>query len=130
MGLLVICLAAMALLFILLKAVRRRLPRAEQPEGGTACANESACAQAGASCMHDCVMEQAVKEIVYFDDEELDAYKGRKSDSYTDEEAAQFAEVLYTMRPSEVKDWTASLTLRGISMPDQIKDEAIMLMEG
>ena len=35
MGLLVICLAAMALLFILLKAVRRRLPRAEQPEGGT-----------------------------------------------------------------------------------------------
>lgn len=80
--------------------------------------------------MHDCVMEQAVKEIEYFDDEELDAYKGRKSDSYTDEEAAQFAEVLYTMRPSEVKDWTASLILRGISMPDQIKDEAIMLMEG
>lgn len=80
--------------------------------------------------MHDCVMEQAVKKIEYFDDEGLDAYKGRKSDSYTDEEAAQFAEVLYTMRPSEVKDWTASLTLRGISMPDQIKDEAIMLMEG
>lgn len=120
----------MALLFILLKAAHRRLPKAGQPEGGTACANESACAQAGASCMHDCVMEQAVKEIEYFDDEELDAYKGRKSDSYTEEEAAQFAEVLYTMRPDEVKEWTASLTLRGISMPDQIKDEAIMLMEG
>lgn len=120
----------MALLYILLQAVRHRLPKAEQPEGGTSCANESACAQAGASCMHDCVMEQAVKEIEYFDDEELDAYKGRKSDSYTDEEAALFAEVLYTMRPEEVKEWTASLTLRGINMPDQIKDEAIMLMEG
>ena len=120
----------MTLLFILLKAVRRRMPRAEQPEGGTACANGPACAQAGIPCMHDCVMEQAVKKIEYFDDEELDAYKGRESDSYTDKEAAQFAEVLYTMHPAEVKEWTASLTLRGISMPDQIKDEAIMLMEG
>lgn len=130
MGLLVICLASMAFLFILLKAVRRRMPKPEQPESGNSCANESACAHAGSSCMHNCLIEQAIKEIEYFDDEELDTYKGRSADSYTDEEVAQFAEVLYTMRPDEVKEWTTSLSLRGISLPDQIKDEAIMLMEG
>ena len=30
----------------------------------------------------------------------------------------------------EIADWCRSLTLRGISLPDQIKDETFMLMEG
>ena len=66
----------------------------------------------------------------YYDDEELDVFKGRPSDSYTDEEVEQFSEVLYTMRHEEIADWCRSLTLRGISLPDQIKDETFMLMEG
>ena len=37
---------------------------------------------------------------------------------------------LYTMRHEEIADWCRSLTLRGISLPDQIKDETFMLMEG
>jgi hypothetical protein len=74
------------------------------------------------------MMEAATKEIEYFDDEELDAFKGKTSGDYSDEEAEQFSEIMYTMRPEEVKDWNRSLILRGINMPDQIKDEAIMLM--
>jgi hypothetical protein len=75
------------------------------------------------------MMEASVKEIDYFDDEELDAFKGRSSDSYTDDEASLFAYVLETMRPEEVKDWSRSLTLRGINVPDQVKDELFMLMD-
>ena len=37
-------------------------------------------------CEQDCMMEAATKDIVYYDDEELDVFKGRPSDSYTDEE--------------------------------------------
>ena len=37
-------------------------------------------------CEQDCMMEAATKDIVYYDDEELDAFKGRPSDSYTDED--------------------------------------------
>ena len=37
---------------------------------------------------------------------------------------------MYTMRPEEVKDWLRSLRLRGVSLPDQLKDEAYMLAEG
>ena len=74
-------------------------------------------------------MESAVADVEYFDDEELDRFKGRRSDDYTDDEAAQFAEVMYTMKPEEVKDWVVSLGLRGVSLPDQLKDEAMLLME-
>jgi hypothetical protein len=75
------------------------------------------------------MMEAATKEIEYFDDEELDSFCGRRSDDYSDDEAEQFREVLYTMKQDEVKDWTRSLTLRNISLPDQIKDEVFMLIE-
>lgn len=67
------------------------------------------------------MMEAATKDIEYFDDEELDEYKGRPSDQYTDEETEQFAEVLETLQPQEVKPWGRSLVLRGINMPNGIK---------
>lgn len=70
-----------------------------------------------------------MKPIEYFDDEELDVFKGRSSDKYTDEEVEMFAEVLYTMRPDEVVSWNRSLILRGINVPDQIKDELVMMMD-
>ena len=80
-------------------------------------------------CEQDCMMEAATKPIEYYDDEELDRFCGRSSDSYTDDEAEQFGDVLYTMRPDEVAGWCRSLTLRGINLPDQIKDETFMMAE-
>ena len=73
-------------------------------------------------------MEAATKDIEYFDDEELDRFKGKPSDQFTDEEANEFAEVLYSMKQEEVKDWNRSLILRGIHLPNQLKDEVIMLI--
>ena len=76
----------------------------------------------------ECMMEAATKEIEYYDDEELDRFRGRLSEDYTDEEAEAFAEVMLTMRPDEVKGWNRSLILRGINMPNQIKDDFIALV--
>ncbi len=93
---------------------------------------ESSCATCNVAtdkCLQECMLEASAKEIEYFDDEELDAFKGRKSDSYTDDEVEQFADILYTMKQEEVKDWAVSLSLRGINIPDRLKDEVIMLME-
>ena len=70
----------------------------------------------------------STKEIEYYDDEELDRFRGRLSEDYTDEEAEAFAEVMLTMRPDEVKGWNRSLILRGINMPNQIKDDFIALV--
>ena len=79
-------------------------------------------------CEQECMMEAATKPIEYFDDEELDAFKGRSSDSYTDEEVEQFNYVLNTMPQEEIRDWCRSLHLRGIEIPDQLKDEVYMMM--
>ena len=76
------------------------------------------------------MMEAATKEVEYYDDEELDRFKGKESNEYTDDEAEEFSEVLYTMRPDEAKGWNRSLILRGINIPNQIKDELIAMIEG
>ena len=82
------------------------------------------------SCEQTCMMEAAIKDVEYYNDEELDRFKGRESNKYTNDEAEEFAEVLYTMRPDEVKGWNRSLILRGINVPNQIKDELIAMIEG
>lgn len=87
----------------------------------------TSCTDDNVMCEQVCTLRAAVKPIEYFDDEELDAYKGRPSDGYSDEEVAQFAEVLETLQPSDVKPWGRSLILRGINMPDAIKDEYIIM---
>lgn len=87
------------------------------------------CNGENSKCEQECMMEAATKEVEYYDDEELDAFKGRPSNEYSDEEVEQFSEVLYTMKPEEVAGWNRSLILRGINLPDQLKDEVIAFLE-
>ena len=89
----------------------------------------STCSGENDKCEQECLMEAATKDIEYYDDEELDRFRGRLSDGYTAEEAEEFAEVMLTMRPEEVKGWSRSLILRGINMPNQIKDDFIALAD-
>ena len=88
----------------------------------------SSCDGTDDKCEQVCMMEAATKDIEYYDDEELDRFRGRLSEDYTDEEAEAFSEVMLTMRPDEVKGWNRSLILRGINMPNQIKDDFIALV--
>lgn len=93
--------------------------------------NTSSCASCDGfdpRCEQECMMEAATKPIEYFDDEELDEFKDRPSDKYSDDEVEMFREVLYTMKSEEVKEWCRSLTLRNISLPDQLKDEVFMMI--
>lgn len=79
-------------------------------------------------CEQECMMEAALKDIEYYDDEELDNYANRPSDSYTDEEVEEFAEIMYTLKPEDVKGWNRSLILRNINIPNQLKDELITML--
>ena len=88
------------------------------------------CSGINDDCEQRCMMEAATKEVEYYDDEELDRFKGKESGEYTDDEAEEFSEVLYTMRPDEAKGWNRSLILRGINVPNQIKDDLITMIEG
>lgn len=67
-------------------------------------------------------------DIEYFDDEELDRYSGTAPDEYDDDAVEEFREVLYTMYPTEVEDWLKSLELRGVALPEALRDEVFMLI--
>lgn len=120
----VVCIVLLIFFYVLYTIGRHHVsaPVQTSPSCGTCNSHDSRCEQ-------ECMMEAATKDIVYFDDEELDRYRGRPSDSYTDDEAEEFREVLFTMRPDETREWNRSLILRGVNVPDQVKDELTMLME-
>lgn len=81
-------------------------------------------------CEQVCYMEAATRETEYYDDEELDVFKGRTADSYTEEEIEEFAEVLSTLQPSDAKGWARSLSLRQIELPNCLKDDLFAMIDG
>lgn len=107
--------------FLLNKFYRNRLVADEHHdhsgEDGVCCGRHSNCAKG------------LDKRELYFDDEELDAYKGRKSDEYTEEEIEEFRNVLYTMKSEEVEEWASCLQTREIEIPQVIKDEILLMLQ-
>ena len=77
-------------------------------------------------CEKESLLAAVSRDIVYYDDEELDRFRGRTI--YDEEEIEEFREVLYTMRSDEVAGWVRSLELRQINLPDEIKDEVFLLV--
>ncbi len=70
---------------------------------------------------------RAIREdIEYYEDEELDRFRGRTT--YSEEEVEEFREVLYTMRTDEVTGWLRSLELREVNLPDELKDEVLLIV--
>lgn len=68
------------------------------------------------------------KEIEYYEDEELDRFRGREADEYSNDEIEEFRYVLETMREDEVAGWCRSLQLRAIILPEALKDEVLMIV--
>lgn len=79
-------------------------------------------------CEKDSLLAAISKEIEYYNDEELDRFQGIPSDGYDDNAAEEFRDVLYTMREDEVAGWVRSLQLRGVEIPDQLKDEVLLIV--
>jgi hypothetical protein len=79
-------------------------------------------------CEKESLLAAISKQIEYYDDEELDRFKGRGGDDYTEEEAEEFRNVLYTMRSEEVAGWVRSLQLRQVNLPDDVKDEVFLIV--
>lgn len=82
-----------------------------------------------ASCTLDCLPKMPKDHPVYFDDEELDQFKGRASSDYSESEVEQFSEVLYTMKEEEVPEWLSSLQQREVELPDELKDEIYIILQ-
>lgn len=125
---------------IILVAVAARFLRTDDtvatPEAETAApeANEQEqeepeeCCGQHETCEKDSLLAAVSKDVEYYEDEELDRFRTRRSDEYTAEEVEEFQEILYTMRNDEVAGWVRSLQLRHIELPDPIKDEVFLII--
>ena len=80
------------------------------------------------TCQKDSLVK-ASTEIVYYDDEELDRFVGIAPDGYTDEQTEEFRDVMLTLLPDDIAGWARSLELRGIALPEIVRQELLMLVE-
>lgn len=80
-------------------------------------------------CPSDRLLQGELCEATYYDDEELDGFRGRCCDDYTDIELEQWRDVLYTLQASDLMGWERSIKRRGIVLPSAIRDELLMLLQ-
>ncbi len=133
MWVLLIALFAVALIALVLGYVRnknlqRRVDRGELERMPEVVEVSTECCGQHQICEKDSLLAAVSRKIEYYDDEELDRYAGLAADQYTDEQTDQFRDVFYTMRDVDVAGWVRSLQIRGIAMPDAIKDEVFLIV--
>jgi hypothetical protein len=64
----------------------------------------------------------------YYDDEELDELAGINPANYTQEQHEAIRQVFNTLPENDVPGWCRSLQLRQIELPDDIREEALMIV--
>lgn len=87
------------------------------------------CCGAHEICDKESLISHTQGTFVYYDDEELDVFKGKAPDQYSDKEIDQFNEVLYTMKPDDVPGWLKSLMARNIKLPLNVREAALAIIK-
>lgn len=128
-GLIILGAVALVAGFLREKKLKRQLKNGEITELPTIqqVENMECCGQ-HETCEKESLLAAVSKQIEYYDDEELDRFRGRESDAYSSDEIEEFREVLYTMKDDEVAGWVRSLQLRAVLLPDELKDEVFMIV--
>lgn len=108
--------------------IQKKIDRGELKEAPPVVDVDSECCGQHQICEKESLLAAVSKKIGYYDDEELDRFKGRQANEYSDEEIDEFREIMFTMKEEEVAGWSRSLQLRGIELPDELKDELFLIV--
>lgn len=108
--------------------IQKKIERGELEEAPPVVTVDSECCGQHQICEKESLLAAVSKQIEYYDDEELDRFKGRPSDGYSEEEIEEFRDILYSMQEVDVAGWSRSLQLRGIELPDELKDELFLIV--
>ena len=108
--------------------IQKKIDRGELEEAPPVVTVDSECCGQHQICEKESLLAAVSKQIEYYDDEELDRFKGRPSDGYSEEEIEEFRDILYSMQEVDVAGWSRSLQLRGIELPDELKDELFLIV--
>ena len=109
--------------------LRQKVKKGELAEMPTIQENAAAgCCGLHETCESESLLAGVSKGIEYYEDEELDRFKGRSGEDYNDAEIEEFADVLTTLKTEEVAGWVRSLQLREVNLPIELKDDIILLV--
>ena len=108
--------------------IQKKIDRGELKEAPPVVDVDSECCGQHQICEKESLLAAVSRKIEYYDDEELDRFKGRQANEYSDEEIDEFREIMFTMKEEEVAGWSRSLQLRGIELPDELKDELFLIV--
>lgn len=126
--LIVVVLFGMGAGYLYNRNVQKKIAGGELKEAPPVITVDSECCGQHAVCEKESLLAAVSKKIAYYDDEELDRFKGHPSDTYTNEEIEEFRDILYSMQETDVAGWSRSLQLRGIELPDEMKDELFLIV--
>lgn len=107
-------------------ALDRRHRSDAEPEPQPADAEE--CCGMHITCERDSLLANVSDTVEYFDDEELDRFRGRSADDYSDAEVEEFRDVLLTLQPNDIAAWGRSIQLRGIELPTAVREELLLIV--
>ena len=128
LSLLIIAAVALVLGYARNKKLQKKVERGELDHLPEVANVDQECCGQHSICEKDSLLAAVSKGIAYYDDEELDEYIGLLPNEYTNRQADQFREVFYTMQETDVAGWVRSLQLRGIHLPDAVKDEVFLVI--
>lgn len=133
MWILIVSLIVLAVVAAVAGVIRNRRLRRQVESGELEAMPEvvevnSECCGQHEVCEKESLLAAVSRKIEYYDDEELDKYAGVAPDSYTPQQEDEFRDIFYTMQDEDVAGWVRSLQLRGIALPDNLKDEVFLVV--
>ena len=114
------------LYFLHRRDLKRMTP--EQREQADRTVEPEECCGMHVTCERDSLVASVSPEIEYYDDEELDRYRGTAPDEYSDEAIEEFRNVLLTLLPTDIAGWARSIQLRGIELPTPVREELLLIV--
>lgn len=127
-SLLILAVIALIAGYVRNKRLQKKIERGELDRMPEIEEVDSECCGQHETCERDSLLAAVSQKIEYYDDEDLDRFIGKDGETYTEQETEQFRDVLYTMAEIDVAGWIRSLQLRGIELPDGLKDEVYLIV--
>jgi hypothetical protein len=115
--------AAIVILIAVNRKDRKKIKEGNVAESEPIKKVDPTCCGAHEVCEFDKVKVN-VDLIEYFEDEELDRFKGIAENDYSDDQIEEFREVLYTLKINEIQNWLLSLQRRRVHLPEILQSEA------
>ena len=122
--------AFIVLVFVVLVLIEiRERKRAKKPSvvSDQPSARPEGCCGEHLVCERETLLQTNAK-IEYYDDEELDVLAGIDPADFTDEQHEAVRSVFSTLQEADVPGWCRSLQLRNITLPPDIREEALLIV--